>query len=209
MSPETLAKLRLYLVTDRAQTARRPLLAVVEAALLGGVRAVQLRERDLDTRELLELARALRDLTSRHDALLLVNDRIDVALVCGADGVHLPVNSFAAADARDLLGDKALIGVSTHSTDELASAARCADFAVFGPIFDTPSKRGLGDPLGIEPLRAACAAAALPIIAIGGVTVDTAAECRQAGASGVAVIRAVLADPDPQAASRKLLNPFS
>jgi len=195
----------VYLVTDRAQSNGRPLLDVVTAALRGGVGAVQLRERGLGTRALLELAIALRQATRAAGAALLINDRIDVALACDADGVHLPGHSFAVADARALLGPRRLIGVSTHHPDEVAAAAAAgADFAVFGPIFATPSKATYGAPQGLDALARARRAAALPLFAIGGVDADTAAAVRDAGADGVAVIRAVLAAPDPAAAARAL-----
>jgi thiamine-phosphate diphosphorylase len=199
----------VYLVTDRQQTNGRPLLGVVEAALRGGIRAVQLRERDLPARELRALADQLRALTRRYDAALLINDRLDVALACGADGVHLPSASFAVADARALLGAGRLIGVSTHSVAEVAAAAAAgADFAVFGPIFDTPSKRSYGAPLGLAALGAACTAAPLPLLAIGGIDADRIDAVRAAGADGIAVIRAVLAAADPQQAAARLVARF-
>ena len=194
--------LAIYLITDRTQTNGRDLIEVVAAACRGGVRAVQLRERDLDTRSLLALARALRETTREHGALLLINDRVDVALACGADGVHLPANSFRVADARQLLGAERLIGVSTHSVAEAARAA--ADFVVCGPVFDTPSKRPFGPPLGLDTLRRAAAACAAPLIAVGGITAKNAAEVLAVGAAGIAVIRAVLAAPDPEGAARAL-----
>ena len=207
LRPESCVPVRdwgVYLVTDRAQTAGRPLLEVVAAALRGGVGAVQLRERDLATRELLALAVELRALTRAAGAALLINDRIDVALACEADGVHLPGRSFAVAEARALLGDR-LIGVSTHAAGEVAAAhAAGADFAVFGPLYDTPSKRAYGPPLGLDGLRAARAAAPLPLFAIGGIDAARAADARAAGADGVAVIRAVLAAADPTAAAASL-----
>jgi len=193
--------LAIYLITDRAQTNGRDLIEVVAAACRGGVRAVQLRERDLDTRSLLALARALRETTREHGALLLINDRVDIALACGADGVHLPANSFRVADARQLLGAERLIGVSTHSVEEAARAG--ADFVVCGPVFDTPSKRPFGPPLGLDTLRRA-AACAVPLIAVGGITATNATEVLAVGAAGVAVIRAVLAAPDPEGAARAL-----
>jgi thiamine-phosphate pyrophosphorylase len=194
----------VYLVTDRTQTNGRPLLDVVAAALQGGIRAVQLRERDLTTRELLGLARALRDLTRRHGAALLINDRADIALACDADGVHLPGHSFAVADARALLGPQRLIGVSTHAPAEVAAAAAAgANFAVLGPIYDTPSKRGHGAPLGAAALAAA-RGAGIPFFAIGGVDVDRAEPVCAAGADGVAVIRAILAADDPASAAAAL-----
>jgi len=199
------APFRLYLVTDRAGTNGRPLLSVIEQALHGGVDAVQLRERDLPTKELLELAHHVRDLCRRHNARLLVNDRIDVALAVGADGVHLPASSFLPADARRLLGPQALIGVSTHRSEDIgAAAAGGADFVVFGPVFDTPSKRPFGAPLGLDALAAATQAVALPVLAIGGITAARVDAVRHCGACGVAVISAIGAADDPRAAAAAL-----
>jgi thiamine-phosphate pyrophosphorylase len=197
---------RVYLVTDRTQTNGRPLIDVVEAALRGGIRAVQLRERGLTTRELLTLAEALRAVADRYGAALLINERIDVALACRADGVHLPADSFTIAEARALLGAQRVIGVSTHGPDEVAAAAAAgADFAVFGPIYDTPSKRPYGAPLGVAGLAAARAAAALPLFAIGGIDLARCAEVLAHGADGIAVIRAVLGADDPTRAARALV----
>jgi thiamine-phosphate pyrophosphorylase len=192
----------VYLVTERRQTNGRALLDVVAAALDGGIRAVQLRERDLSTHELLALAERLRALTQRYAAALLINDRVDVALACAADGVHLPADSFAVADARALLGAQRLIGVSTHAPAEVAGA----DFVVVGPIYDTPSKRSFGAPLGLSALAAARAATKLPLLAIGGIDASRVAEVRAAGADGVAVIRAVLGAEDPANAAAALLK---
>jgi thiamine-phosphate pyrophosphorylase len=197
----------VYLVTDRTQTNGRSLIDVVDAALRGGIRAVQVRERGLATREFLVLATALRDRTDRHGAALLINDRIDVALACGADGVHLPADSFAIADARALLGAQRVIGVSTHSPGEIAAAAAAgADFAVFGPIYDTPSKRPYGTPLSVAALGTARAAAALPLFAIGGIGAGRHGDVLAHGADGIAVIRAVLAAEDPESAARELVG---
>jgi len=199
----------VYLITDRRQTAGRPLLDVVAAALDGGVRAVQLREPDLPARELLALATALRGLTTRVGAALLINDRVDVALACDADGVHLPRHGMRIAEARALLGAQRLIGVSTHAPVEVADAAAAgADFAVFGPLFDTPSKRPYGSPLGLDALATARAAApALPLLAIGGIDAARVLDVRARGADGVAVIRALLGADDAMAAARDLLRP--
>lgn len=195
----------LYLITDRRRTAGRPLLEVVEQALQGGVDAVQLREKDLPARELLVLAQALRQLCSQHGARLLINDRIDVAIAAGADGVHLPASSFSASDARTLLGPEALIGVSTHSPAEVRAAAQAgADFVVFGPVYDTPSKRAYGPPQGLAALAAVTRTAPLPVVAVGGITADRVAETRAHGAAGVAVIGAILEAADPGASSERL-----
>jgi len=195
----------VYLVTDRTQTRGRDLVQVVEDALRGGVRAVQLRERGVTDRELVSLGRLLRGLTQQHGAALLVNDRIDVAAAIRADGVHLPARSFAAAEARAILGSHSLIGVSTHSPAEVEAAAETgADFAVFGPVFETPSKRRFGAPLGLPALEEAAHAAAIPVLAIGGLNPSRTPEAIRAGAAGVAVIRSVLAQPDPEGAARAL-----
>ena len=196
---------RLYLVTDRARTGGRPLLEVVEAALRGGVDAVQLREKDVPGGALFDLGRELRRQCTRYGARLIVNDRIDVALAVGADGVHLPVDSFSPGDARTLVGPTRLIGVSTHSIEQAQrAAAGGADFVVFGPIFDTPSKRPFGPPLGLEALAQAAGAVAVPVLAIGGVTAERADAARRHGAHGIAVIAAVLEAADPTAAARAL-----
>ena len=200
------ADFRIYLVTDRRQTRQRPLVDTVEAALGAGVGAVQLRERGLTTRELLALAHQLREVTAHHGAALLINDRIDVAMACQADGVHLPVDSFAIRDARVLLGPDRLIGVSTHHPDEVAAAALAgADFAVFGPVVETPSKLTYGPPLGLSSLARATARSRIPVLAIGGVTVNHIPELLQAGVDGVAVIRAILDARDPAAAAAALI----
>src|SRR5438445_10018860 len=189
---------RLILVTDRRAT-ERDLVAVVEAALDAGRPAVQLRDKDLPGRPLLALAERLRAATARTGALLFVNDRLDVALAVGADGVQLGTGSMPADVARRLLPAGTLIGVSTHAPGEASAGA---DFALFGPVWATPSKTGAQ---GEDRLREAVRAAAIPVLAIGGVTAERIAAARAAGAAGVAVIRAILAAPDPRTATRALL----
>jgi thiamine-phosphate pyrophosphorylase len=195
---------RLVLVTDRQATAGRDLVATVEAALAAGLPAVQLREKDLPGRPLLALAERLRAATARTGALLFVNDRVDVAVAAGADGVHLGAGALPVATARRLLPAGRLIGVSTHTPAEItAAAAAGADFVFFGPIYQTPSKTGA--PQGEAALRAATAAAPIPVLAIGGITAPHIPALRTTGAAGVAVIRAILAASDPAAATRELL----
>ncbi len=214
------ARFRLYLITDRhLAAAGGGLVATVEAALAGaseiaapGAVAVQLRAKDLEARELYELACALRPRCSRFGAPLLVNDRIDVAIAAGADGVHLPSNSFEIADARMLLGPSRLIGVSTHHAEEVgAAASRSADFAVFGPVFDPLSKAAYGPAQGLAALADAVkAAGAMPLYALGGMTADRVAELAElepsARPSGIAVIGAVFGAAMPGAASRDLIR---
>jgi thiamine-phosphate pyrophosphorylase len=196
----------LYLISDRHQTAGRPLHAVADAALRGGVRAVQLREKDLAPRELYPLAWELRRLTRQHGARLLINDRIDIALAVQADGVHLATTSLPVAVARQMLGSEALIGVSTHNLVEAQTAADGgADFLVFGPIFYTPSKVPYGEPVGLAALRAVRSAVKLPILAIGGIKKANVEQVLATGADGIAVISAIIAADDPGAATRDLL----
>jgi thiamine-phosphate pyrophosphorylase len=196
----------LYVVTDRQLTGGRPLGRVVEAALRGGARAFQLREKDLSPRELYPLALEMRQLTRTYGARLLINDRIDVALAAGADGVHLTTTSLPASVARQVLGPERLIGVSTHTLAEAQAAAEeGADFLVFGPVFFTPSKAPYGQPVGLDALRAVRAAVTLPILAIGGIKKANLDQVIGAGADGIAVISAVISADDPTAASRDLL----
>ncbi len=198
---------RLYLVTDRHATCGRPLPEVVEACLRGGLRAVQLREKDLGAAALLELAQTLRALTARYDARLLINDRVDVALAVGADGVHLPAAGLPVAVTRGLIAPTGLVGVSTHSVVEAEVAARAgADFLVFGPVYATPSKRSYGCPQGETALATVCGQVRTPVFAIGGVTPERVRAVRVAGASGVAVIRALLQAGDPKRATQALLD---
>jgi thiamine-phosphate pyrophosphorylase len=214
---------RLYLITDRNLAALRGgVVAVAGAALSAasatdqrGAVALQLREKDMEARGLYELARALRELCSRYGAALIVNDRVDVAIAAGADGVHLPANSFAVADARRLVGATRLIGVSTHEAGEVgAAAAAGADFAVYGPVYEPLSKASYGAARGAEFLGAACrAGAGLLVFALGGITAERIAELGGTPAlieggrpAGVAVIGAVFGADDPAAATRALLD---
>jgi thiamine-phosphate pyrophosphorylase len=167
------------------------LLALVRAATDAGVDLIQLREKLLRPRVLYELAARSAELTRGTQTRLLVNDRADIASACGADGVHLTTRSLEAATVRESFGQEFLIGVSAHTLEE-ATAARDggADFAVFGPVFDTPSKREFGSPVGLERLsEVARAVAPFPIFAIGGITRENVRQVILAGARGVAAIR--------------------
>ena len=193
---------RVYLVTDRRATLGRGLVDVVARALEGAGPdapsvAVQLREKDLDARALLELARPLRTVTASYGARLFVNDRVDVALASGADGVHLGGGALVPSDVRQVAPGLEL-ALSTHAVAEVIQHrdAPWLSFAVFGPVFETPSKRTYGPPVGLPALREACATGA-PVVAIGGLDGERAGACRAAGAAGVAVIRAVLSAVDP------------
>ncbi len=197
----------LYLVTDRHQTGGRPLRDVVHAALRAGVRAVQLREKDLPARALLALARDLTELAGACNARVFVNDRVDVCLASGSAGVHLPASGLPASVARRLVGADRLIGRSAHSADEAARAEReGADFIVLGPIFDTPSKRAFGPPIGLRELERARMRCRVPLFGIGGITRDRVRDVVAAGGRGVAVVGSVMAAADVERASRELLD---
>jgi thiamine-phosphate pyrophosphorylase len=196
----------LYLVTDRTQTGGRDLLWILEQALQAGVGAVQLREKDLSGRELLILAEKAKKLCERYHAGLFINDRIDIALEVDAEGVQLGTSSLPIEAARRLIGKEKLIGVSTHSLSEAEAAEQAgADFILFGPIYLTPSKAVYGKPQGLDPLRNVVEKISLPVYAIGGINEENAAEVKETGISGVALISAVLGAVEPGVAARKIL----
>jgi thiamine-phosphate pyrophosphorylase len=189
----------LYLITDGGTTRRtgpaspefKRLLSLVRAATLAGIDLIQLREKKLSARVLYELAVEAAAITRQASTRLLINDRADIALAAGCDGVHLTTRSLEAGIVREAFGIDFLIGVSAHSVEEASAARRQgADFAVLGPIFDTPSKRIYGPPLGVRKLKAAATElAGFPLIAIGGITPESAPMVLGAGASGIAAIR--------------------
>ena len=197
----------LYLITDRQQTGGRPLAEVVRRALEGGVRAVQLREKDLSSAALYRLAAELRSITSDFDARFIINDRLDIALAVGADGVHIGVNSLPVAAVRRLLGQDKIIGYSAHGIDEaLRAQADGADFVTFGPLYPTPSKAAYGEPCGVKKLAEAASALDIPVIALGGISPVNISEALSADVQGVAVISAIMASADPRGAAASLLK---
>ena len=199
-------ELRLCLVTDRAQTRGRDLVDVVRECVGAGLPAVQLREKDLGAAEVAALARKLRTSTAKSGARLIVNDRVDVALAVGADAVQRTSTSLTIADIRAVAGKELLIGASVHSREEALDAERAgADWIVFGPVFDTPSKRQYGPPQGLATLARVTADVALPIIAIGGITPARVKDVLAAGARGVGVISAILSADSPANATREFL----
>jgi thiamine-phosphate pyrophosphorylase len=188
---------RLLLVTDRHHTQGRPLVPLLHRAVEAGLQAIQLRERDLPTRELLSLAQEIHAVSSPRSVPLLINDRVDLTMALNLDGVHLRSDSLPTQPVRELIGSRRLIGVSTHSAEDAQRANQSsADYIVFGPIFDTPSKRSFGPPLGLVVLTEVCRRSSIPVFAIGGITCERVRDVRQAGAHGVAVIGALLTCDD-------------
>jgi thiamine-phosphate pyrophosphorylase len=193
-----LSKPILYLITrgatTEATTAAAPeftqLLNQISAAVAAGIDLIQIREKQLTARVLFELVSESRKLTRDSQTRLLVNDRADIAVGASADGVHLTTQSLDAATIRKTFGEQLLIGASTHSLDEVKAARDSgADFAVFGPVFETESKIGFGSPKGLEELsQVVRAVRSFPVLALGGVSRLNAAGCLAAGAQGIAGI---------------------
>lgn len=200
-------RLGVYVLTDRQAARGRPQLALVAAALRGGATAVQLRDKTASGRELHALARGLAELCAARGALFLVNDRLDVALACGADGVHLGLDDLPAAAARVIAGPDFVIGASAATPAEVAAAeAAGADYVGVGPVFATGSKGDAGEPIGPEGLAAVARSAGLPVVAIGGLGADNAHLALEAGAAGVAVISAVMGAVDVTGACERLAH---
>lgn len=185
----------IYLITDRLATPHgknktdiEALVELVRRAAAAGGDLIQLRERDLPAREVLRLAERLVEVVKPHSARLLINDRADIAAACGA-GVHLTTRSMSVAVVRKTFGDRMLIGASTHSLKEVEEAERGgADFVVFGPVFETASKKIYGAPVGLEALRCVTSQLQIPVLALGGIKIDNYKSALDAGASGIAAI---------------------
>ena len=198
---------RLYLITDRNQTGGRNLVDVVKEALAGGVKAVQLREKDLPIRELLKLAEEMRRITKDAGAMLFINGRMDVAMAVGADGIHLGQTDLPVDVVRKIVGNRFMIGVSTHNLIEAKEAeAGSADFITFGPVYETPAKLKYGKPVGIEALKRVKSGIPIPIYAIGGINSGNIKQILGAGADGVALISAIIGAKEPKRAAEEILK---
>lgn len=197
-----LSKVRLCFVTDRQFLGERSLVDLAVQAIKGGVDMVQLREKNLDTRPWLDLAMELAKLCRQQGAFFIVNDRVDIAAACGADGVHLGQDDFPVALARKILGQRKIIGKSTHSVEQAKAALKeKTDYIAVGPVFWTETKK-IDRPVGTELVRQVRKLTRKPILAIGGIQPENAASVIAAGASGVAVVSALMAAPDAAEAAR-------
>ncbi len=199
---------RLYLITDRKQLAPDfTLPAAVEESLKGGIRAVQLREKDVGTRELLEMAYTLRDITNKYQARLFINGRVDVAMAMGADGVHLGVSDIPVRAARRAAGGDMLIGASAHRVGEARKAeAEGADFVTLGPLYETPSKMRYGRPVGLQAVKEVKEEISIPVFGIGGIRLERVAKVLKAGADGIALISAVLASENIKSRTEEFMR---
>jgi thiamine-phosphate pyrophosphorylase len=196
----------LYLVTSQLLSAGRMTGDIVKAALAAGVRLIQLREKEMPVRDYVALAERVRGLTAEAGALLIINDRVDVALAVGADGVHLGQDDFPVPQARQLAPDL-IIGASTHDVEEaLRAQAEGASYINIGPLFSTGTKRWEGEFLGVEGLRRVAAVAHIPFTVMGGIKESHIPDLVRAGARTIALVTAVTAASDPEAAARGLLE---
>ncbi len=202
---------RVYLVTDTARCGGpASVVDTVRRAVAGGITAVQVRDPAATTRDLAALAGAVRQALSGTGIPLIVNDRADIALAVGADGVHVGQHDLDPVAARRLIGPDLHLGLSVSTTDELAAALTLppgtVDLLGVGPVRDTPSKTDASPALGLAGLAAVCGASTLACVAIGGLTVGDAAAVKHTGAVGMAVISAICGQPDPAAAAAALLT---
>lgn len=195
----------LYLVTDRSLSKGRASAEVVREAVAGGVTCVQLREKACGTRDLLDEARAVKAVLQGTGVPLIINDRVDVALAVGAEGVHLGQQDMPLADARRLGPPGWIIGISAESVEDAVRAeGEGADYVGASPVFATPTKTDHAPPLGLEGLRRMRAAVKIPIVAIGGIHAGNAREVMDAGADGLAVVSAIVSAASPRAAAEEL-----
>jgi thiamine-phosphate pyrophosphorylase len=198
-------RLDLYVVTDRKQAKGRSHHEVVEMALAGGADVIQLRDKDMDDRGLLALASDLRELTARMGALLIVNDRPDIALASNADGVHLGQDDMPVAAVRRILPPSMIVGASVGTVSEAVRAEEeGASYVALSPVFSTGSKDDAGPGRGLEMLSRMKDAVSIPVVAIGGIDGSNAASVIEAGADGIAVISAVVSQDDIEASARSL-----
>lgn len=195
----------LYLVTDRNLSRGRSSEEIVGAAVRGGVTCVQLREKHCSTREFIRQARILQPLLHHHKIPLIINDRLDVALAVGADGLHLGQSDMHICDARRLVGKKMIIGISAENLDDaIVAEQEGADYIGISPVFATDTKSDTATPLGLEGIHRIRKAVNIPLVGIGGINMGNVREILSAGADGVAVVSAIVAADHPETATAAL-----
>lgn len=195
---------RLLIITDSSLT-ENDLLKVVDSACKSGIKAVQLRNKMLSSKDTLTLAKKIDTVTKKYKALLVINDRLDIAILSGADGVHSPENGIDSGYVKKI-NSKLITGKSTHSAAKAKKAEKEGyDYLLFGPVFSTPSKVKYGSPQGIDTLEKVCTSVRIPVFAVGGITPFRAKKCIEAGAQGIAVIRAFMNSKN----IKKTVNEFS
>jgi thiamine-phosphate pyrophosphorylase len=199
---------RLYLITDRKLFRdQAAFFEGVEEALKAGIKSVQLREKDLSIKELMSLAYRLKEHTRKYNAKLFINDRVDVALAAGVEGVHLGGAGIPVSAARRVCGERMLIGVSTHGVVEaLKAEADGADFITFGPVFETPSKMQYGKPVGVDQLEGVSRKINIPVFALGGIKKENVEQVLECGAYGVSLISGILAATDIKANTEEFMR---
>lgn len=207
LAPE---ELLLYLVTDRPLCLGKDLKQTVLQAVEGGVTIVQLREKDIDTKDFVDLAVKLKAALSPHGIKLIINDRVDVALASDADGVHIGQSDMPYGLARKILGDDKIIGLSVETMDDLKIANEMdVDYVGISPVYSTPTKTDTAAPFGLDGLREAVKRSKHPTVAIGGMNKNTAADVMATGCDGIAVVSAIVSAEDPKSAAAELLNIIS
>ena len=198
--------LLLYAITDRYWLNGRRLYDDVEKALRGGATMLQLREKELDEESFFKEAVELQELCRRYKVPFIVNDNVDIALRMGADGIHVGQHDMEAADVRRLIGPDKILGVSAQTVEQAILAEKMgADYLGVGAVFPTGSKDDADD-VSHETLEQICRSVSIPVVAIGGITVDNISELSGRGLAGVSVISAIFAQPDIEAATRRLLE---
>jgi thiamine-phosphate pyrophosphorylase len=197
----------VYLVTDRGLCLNRSLQDVVLKAVQGGVSCVQLREKDLPTRDFIEEAAAVKKILLPFQVPLIINDRIDVALACGADGLHIGQQDMPYDKARKLMGERAIIGLSVETWEDVESVEKLdVNYIGVSPVFATPTKTDTKEPWGLAGLRKIRAFSRHILVAIGGINISNAQAVAEAGADCLAVVSAVCSADDPSAAATELKN---
>lgn len=196
----------VYAVTDRAWVGKMSLYQQVEAALQNGATCIQLREKELDDAEFLAEAQEMAALCRRYHVPFIINDNVDIAIACHADGVHVGQEDMAASDVRKRVGDQMMIGVSAHTVEEALEAVRNgADYLGLGAVFSTSTKTDAGA-MSFDTLKAICDAVEIPTVAIGGISPANIMQLAGSGVDGVAVVSAIFGAPDPGQATAQLVE---